>query len=53
MWMRSAVVIGWMVAFAAALGIAVVTRRGTAWVGLGLLALPAIFVVLAVRYGTH
>ena len=47
------VVIGWMVAFAAALALALVTRRAAAWVALGLLALPAVYVWYAVEYGSN
>jgi hypothetical protein len=46
-------VIGWMAAFAGALAFAVVTRRTRAFVALVLLVAPAIYVLAAIRYGTH
>ncbi len=51
--MNAAVVIGGMVVFAAALALALVTRRAAAWVAVALLALPAALVWYAVRYGTN
>ena len=45
--------IGWMAAFAGALAFAVVTRRTRAFVALVLLVAPAIYVLAAIRYGTH
>lgn len=46
-------VIGWIVAFAPAFALVLVTRRSLTWIALALLALPAIGVVFAIRYGTH
>ena len=51
--MRTVVVLGWMVAFAVALGLALVTRRGAAWVSVAALALPALYVAFAIVYGTR
>ncbi len=49
--MRDVAVLGWFVAFAAAL--ALVTRRAGAWIGVALLALPAVYLYVGVRYGSR
>jgi len=51
--MRTVLVVGWMIAFAVAFAVAVVTRRSVVWAAVAVLALPAVYVVLAVAYGTH
>jgi hypothetical protein len=50
---RLELVIGWMAAFAGALAFALVTRRTHAFVALVLLVVSAIYVLAAIRYGTH
>jgi hypothetical protein len=51
--MRDVLLVGWIVVFSVALALALTTRRALAWAAFALLAIPAAYVIYAIRYGTR